>query len=302
MRTVSKLSAAIAVGLILIQTQFAAEQSNMPSENWPQFLGPGGLLDAGAQNVPLEFGPNKNLLWRVRLPKGNSSPILVGDSIILIRDGTDDPCILSLDCSTGEELENPKLFFNRFDQNQDGAIEREELPPSRARDVFKWLDRNDNLLWELDEISILLRPPGKGRNIMVAVKPGGVGLLNDTEFIDWEWSKNLPYVASPVLSQNRIFIVKSLGIISCLNTETGKPFFEGRRTGVKGEYFASPIKVGDKLLIISSLGSLFFIKDSESFEILAQNAIDEEIIATPAIVDDTIYLRSLDSLWAFGFQ
>ena len=137
---------------------------------------------------------------------------------------------------------------------------------------------------------------------MVAVKPGGVGLLNDTEFIDWEWSKNLPYVASPVLSQNRIFIVKSLGIISCLNTETGKPFFEGRRTGVKGEYFASPIKVGDKLLIISSLGSLFFIKDSESFEILAQNAIDEEIIATPAIVDDTIYLRSLDSLWAFGFQ
>ena len=103
----------------------------------------------------------------------------------------------------------------------------------------------------------------------------------------------------PLISENRIYLVKSLGIISCLNTETGKPFFTGKRTGVKGEYFSSPVKVGDKIVITSSLGSIFLIKDSEEFELLAHNKIDEEIVSTPAIVDDVIYLRSRDSLWAF---
>ncbi|MDA0348995.1 MAG: PQQ-binding-like beta-propeller repeat protein [Verrucomicrobia bacterium] len=469
--------------------------ANASSQNWPQFLGPGGLADAGAQNIPIEFGPDKNLLWRTTIFRGNSSPviwgkrlflsgyrdqervmvaldctngnllwekivmansqeqfthrlsgpaestpctdgkrvyfyfgnyglialdfdgalvwekklskprtgmgtgtspILVGELLILIRDGTDDPCVLALDTATGEErwkhprpgynashaspflwknrlrteliiagnkslvslnpttgqqmwkvedtngfpcttptgnsemlffaswsanssvgrdtleahfdddlvftdeeLENPKVFFRRFDQNQDGVIEIDEMPQSRARDVFTWLDRNDNLLWEPDEFSVLTRPTGKGRNIMVAVKPGGEGRLNDTDFIAWDWRKNLPYVASPLVSENRVYLVKSLGIISCLNTETGEPFFDGKRTGIKGEYFASPIKVGDKILFPSCQGSVFVIKDNEDFEILSENVIDEEIIASPAVVDDTIYLRSLNSLWAF---
>lgn len=485
---ISKTMVRLGAGLFLLPSLLWAG-------NWPQFLGPEGRADAGTQDIPIEFGPDKNLLWRIETPTGNASPIiwgdllflsgyrdqerlmraidrrdgslfwersvrahspeefthrlsgpaeatpctdgkrvyfyfgnyglvalhfdgslawekklskprtgmgtgtspiLIGDSLILIRDGTNDPCILSLDRETGgvrwkhprlgystshsspfvwrnrirteliiagtnslvsldpdtgrliwkvedtngfpcttptgdldmlffsswsanssggrdtleahfddaltftnEELENPKLFFRRFDRNEDGVLEQDELPPSRARDVFKWLDRNDNQLWEPDEFDILLKPPGKGRNIMIAVKAGGEGLLNGTDRIAWEWRKNLPYVASPLLSENRVYLVKSLGIISCLKRETGEPFFEGMRTGVKGEYFASPLKIGDKILILSSLGTLFLIKDSEEFEVLSENTIGEEIIATPAIVDDTLYVRSVESLWAF---
>ena len=94
-------------------------------------------------------------------------------------------------------------------------------------------------------------------------------------------------------------MVKSLGIITCLNTETGESHFEGMRTGVKGEYFASPVKIGSHILITSSLGILTLIKDSDTFEIAAQNDIGEEIVATPALVDKTLYLRSLERLWAF---
>jgi len=463
---------------------------------WPQFLGRSGLADAGDQDIPLAFGPGENEKWRIETPKGNSSPIIWGDtlflagyrgkdrlmkaydrsdgrliwersvtarspetfthrlagpaaaspctdgkrvyfyfgnyglialnfdgslawekplskprtgmgtgtspvifedSLFLIRDGTADPCILSLDSATGqtkwkhprlgystshsspfvwrnrlrteliiagsrslvslnpktgrlfwkvedtngfpcttptgnadrlffaswsanssggrdtleahfddalvfseEELRNPELFFSRFDKNDDGVLEREELPPSRAKDVFKWLDRNDNSLWEPNEFDILLRPPGKGRNIMVAIEPGGEGLLNGTGFIEWEYRKNLPYVATPLVSENRVYLVKSLGVISCLNSKTGQPFFERARTGIKGEYFASPLKIGDKILVISSLGTLFLIRDRESFEMVSQNAINEEIIATPAIVDHTLYLRSREHLWAFA--
>ena len=463
--------------------------------NWPQFLGPGGLADAENQNIPVEFGPDKNLAWRVDLPKGHGSPIiwgnnlfvagyrgenrlmlaidrrdgtilweqkvqshgkeefthrlsspaestpctdgervyfyfgnyglvaldldgsvawkkpmprpktgmgtgtspvLIGNTLILNRDGTNDPCILAIDTKTGaekwkhprigyssthsspfvwrngirteiiiagtrslvslnpesghliwkienmngfpcttptgnrdslyfaswsnagiggrdtveahfddelvftdEEIEDPELFFTRFDKSADGRISINELPQSRARDVFKWLDRDKNGYWETDEFSILTRPPGRGRNIMVAIKSGGEGLLNDTEFISWEWKKNLPYVASPLISKDRVYLVKSLGIITCLNNKTGEPLYSGERTGIKGEYFASPVLAGDNILLISSLGRVIVIKDNDQFQIQAKNKLDEEIVATPAIVDDTIYLRSIDSLWAF---
>jgi outer membrane protein assembly factor BamB len=495
MERTTRFLLAIGAGLLWLPASLLSEGASSDSESWPQFRGPDGLSVARDQEIPMNFGPNENVLWSTPIPKGNSSPIiwrdhlflsayrddrrimlaidrhdgsliwersvtahspeefthrlsgpaestpctdgkrvyfyfgnyglialnfdgslawekqlskprtgmgtgtspiLIGNSLILIRDGTDDPCILSLNSSTGEEiwkhprlgyttshsspfvwknklqtelviagtsslvslnpatgkllwktentngfpcttptgnadrlffaswsanssggrdtleahfdddikfseaeLADPDLFFRRFDQNRDGVIEQYELPPSRARDVFKWLDRNDNQLWETDEFDILLRPPGKGRNIMVAVRPGGAGVLNGTEYIAWEWQKHLPYTASPLLSGNRVYLVKSLGIITCLNTETGEPHFEGMRTGVKGEYFASPIKVGSHILITSSLGTLTLIRDSNTFEIAAQNDIGEEIVATPAVVDNTLYLRSLERLWAF---
>ena len=59
-----------------------------------------------------------SLAWEKQLRKPRTgmgtgtSPILIGNSLILIRDGTDDPCILSLDSSTGEEIwKRPRLGY-----------------------------------------------------------------------------------------------------------------------------------------------------------------------------------------------
>ncbi len=200
---------------------------------------------------------------------------------------------------TDEEMNNPELFFHRFDKDGDGALVKAEMPESRARDVFKWLDRNDNHIWEQDEFELLTRPAGRGRNIMLAIKPGGSDLLNGTDYVSWEWRKHLPYVASPLISENRIYLVKSMGLISCLNTETGTPYYAGMRTGIKGEYFSSPIKVGSHIVICSNYGTVFVIKDQDEFEIVSSNSLEEEIIATPAVADNTLFIRSLQTLWAF---
>lgn len=483
------LQKALALAIVCICTATSG------STHWPQFRGPIGSADAGPQTIPLNFGPNENLLWKVDTPEGHSSPciwgdhifisgyrdgellmqaydrsagtllwsrsvenrnkvdfihrsasyaqptpcsdgqrvffyfgtyglialdfqgktlwekrmslpggnfgtgaspIIVDESLILIRDNTDDPCVLSLDAATGEtnwkhprigyknsqsspylwsnnvrdeiiipgsrslvsldpesgqllwkvadtcalpcttpigneemlffaswtaghvggrdkleahfeddvgfteeEIANPAAFFQRFDSNTDGYIVREELPRSRARDVFKWIDRDRDDRWTQEEYTILLRPAGRGRNVMVAIKAGGDDELNDTPFLAWERLKHLPYVASPLLSDDRVYLVKSLGIITCLDTTTGIPHFEAERTGVKGEYYASPVQCGDKILITSSLGTVIVIRDSSSFKILAKNDIGEEIFASPAIVNNTLYIRSAQSLWAF---
>ena len=164
------------------------------------------------------------------------------------------------------------------------------------------MDRNRNDGIDVDELSILLRPAGRGRNIMVAVEAGGTGLLNETEFLAWEFSNRLPYVPTPLISENRVYFVKSLGLLTCLDASTGTPYYVGERVGVKGEYFASPIKAGNAILVASSLGSVIAIRDGEQFEILAQNDLGEEILATPAVVDDTLYLRTANTMWAFRKQ
>src|ERR1700732_2493809 len=50
---------------------------------WPQFRGPGGSGVADGQKPPVEFGPEKNVKWKVPVPSGISSPIVAGDNLVL---------------------------------------------------------------------------------------------------------------------------------------------------------------------------------------------------------------------------
>ncbi len=267
------------------------------------------LVVAGSRALVSLDPQTGQLLWKVEdtcgmpcsSPTGNSDQLFFGSWSPMHVDG-DEKVIAHFDDEmefTDDELNDPAALFARFDANGDGQISPEELPPSRARDVFKWMDRDRNEGIDVDELSILLRPAGTGRNIMVAVNAGGSGLLNDTEYLAWEYRKRLPYVPTPLVSDSRVYLVKSLGIVTCLDSQTGHAYYEGERTGVKGEYFASPIRAGNTIFVSSSLGSVIAIRDSERFEILAQNDIGEEIVATPAIADNTLYLRSARALWAF---
>lgn len=267
------------------------------------------LIVAGVRSLVSLKPNNGNLIWKVEDTNGFPCTSPVGNSEMLyfaswsaanansrekLEAHFDDELVI-----TDEEMNHPELFFGRFDQDGDGSLVREEMPESRAKDVFKWLDQNNNDIWEQNEFELLTRPAGRGRNIMFAIQPGGAGLLNGTDYIAWEWRKHLPYVASPLISDDRIYLVKSMGLITCLDSETGASFFSGQRTGVKGEYFSSPVKVGEHIVLCSNRGTIFIFKDSKEFEIISTNQIDEEIIATPAVVDNTLYIRSTDSLWAF---
>ena len=100
MRTSTRLAAATLVALV---TSLAiTAQSGRP--DWIRFRGPNGSGVSSAKNVPVEFGPAKNLAWRVELPIGYSSPILFGDRIFLtgVRDKT--LVTLALDRASGKIL------------------------------------------------------------------------------------------------------------------------------------------------------------------------------------------------------
>jgi hypothetical protein len=74
------------------------------SPGWSRFRGPNGSGVSDATNVPIEFGPAKNLLWRLALPQGHSSPIIFGDRIYLTGFRNDALVTLAVDRREGKVL------------------------------------------------------------------------------------------------------------------------------------------------------------------------------------------------------
>ena len=94
-------------------------------------------------------------------------------------------------------------------------------------------------------------------------------------------------------------MVKSGGILSCFHAATGDLLFQ-ERIGAAGAYFSSPVAVNNKIYLASRNGIVTVIEAGDQLNILAKNDLDEKIEATPAIIDNKIYIRTTSSLYAFG--
>src|SRR5262245_47110622 len=79
MTRIHRSAAVLAAAIVIAQAYGAAQAPRTP--DWTRFRGPNGSGVSTATGVPTEFGPAKNLLWRLDLPTGYSSPILFGDRI-----------------------------------------------------------------------------------------------------------------------------------------------------------------------------------------------------------------------------
>lgn len=205
---------------------------------------------------------------------------------------------------TPEQASSPEAFYERFDTNsRDRKLSVDELPPSRARDAFNFIDVDASGFLEFDEFAPAFKNDPSalraGRNVLVSVAAGGKGGITQSH-VRWETRKALPYVASPLLYENRLYYVKKGGYLSCVDPASGVPFYESEKLGVSGEYFASPIGIDSKVIVASQGGIITILSASPKFEILSTVDIGEAILSSPAMVDNHLYLRSQNHLWAFG--
>lgn len=91
-----------AAACAVIGLTFGLQAADPP--DWSRFRGPNGSGISAARNVPTEFGPKKNLVWRLELPPGHSSPILWGDRIYLTGYRGDTLLTLAVDRQAGRVL------------------------------------------------------------------------------------------------------------------------------------------------------------------------------------------------------
>jgi outer membrane protein assembly factor BamB len=138
----------------------------------------------------------------------------------------------------------------------------------------------------------------RGKNRLVAVKPGGSGDITESNVV-WESKKGLPYVPSPLLYRGRLLIVKDGGLASCYDAATGEAKYETQRLGMDGPCYASPVAANGSIYLVNLVGKAAVLAVGDKPEVVSRADFGERCAATPAIVDDTLYLRTATKLFAF---
>jgi outer membrane protein assembly factor BamB len=193
----------------------------------------------------------------------------------------------------------PQLAAN-MDKNKDGAITPEEAKGTQLESFFRAQDVNGDGRITAGDLEAMNSMMAKGENVLIAVRPGGKGELSE-EQVAWKQTRGLPYVPSPLYYRGQVYLVKDGGMVSCYDAKTGEPAYQQERLNALGNYYASPVAADDRIIVASLDGKVtVFAAGGNAPKILHQAEFKERISATPALVEQQLYLRTPTALYAFG--
>lgn len=207
------------------------------------------------------------------------------------------------------DTEDSEFKFPKFDDmlesgdaNKDGQISREESEKTFLKGFFDSNDTNKDGVLTREEWDATIKYMSAGKNSVFAVKPGGHGDITKTH-VAWKKTKGMPYVPSAILIDGQYFMVKDGGLCTAYDAKTGKELYVQKRAAANGRYYASPVAANGNIYVVSLDDGTFTVlkAGADKPEVVAENPkLDEKTSATPAIVDNTIYVRTANHLWAFA--
>lgn len=189
-----------------------------------------------------------------------------------------------------------ELFAN--DTNKNGTIEEEEFPEHPLKGRFRQVDRDKDGHITRQEYQSVALTHAAGRNVVLAIKPGGTGDITKSH-VRWEFTKQIPYCPSPLYYRGALYMVKDGGILTVLDSATGKSLKQARLQAT-GNYYASPVAGDGKVYLISQNGELTVLSSEAGWKELSTVKFEADGHATPAIVDGRIYVRVGEQLYCFG--
>lgn len=137
--------------------------------------------------------------------------------------------------------------------------------------------------------------PSAKKSVLKVVEPDGKGDITDTDRERWVY-KTTPDVPCPLIHDGLVYLVHDRGTFMCLDLKTGEEYFNKRIHSAR--YRSSPIYADGKIYITARDGVIIVAKPGKTFKVLAENEMDEQIAASPAVSGGRIYLRSFDTLFA----
>jgi outer membrane protein assembly factor BamB len=193
-------------------------------------------------------------------------------------------------------------MLKNLDKDDDGALSREEAEKEFGG-FFDNQDANKDGKVSRDEWDMVIKFMTEGKDAGFALESGAKGDVKDSAFA-WKLAKGLPYIASGIAYQNQYVMVRDGGIVHAVDLKTGKNVYQ-ERAAEAGRYYASPVAANGHLYVTSlDEGVITVLKaGSEKAEVVAKNPpLGERTSATPAIADNTLYVRTAATLYAFAEQ
>jgi outer membrane protein assembly factor BamB len=267
---------------------------------------------------------NGKVLWRNTLKyspvHGNGgSPILVGDALIMSCDGSKDPFVVALKKQTGEVLWKTPRQGNAkktFSFSTPLAIEvngKTQVVSPTSGGVMAYNPRDGKEIWRVnyaEGYSVVPRPVfGHGmvfvssafdRPVVYAIDPKGTGDITDSA-VKWTMTKGAPNTPSPLLVGDEIYFVSDNGIMTCADAKSGAVHWQERLDGKSSaNYSASPVFADGKIFVQNEEGVGTVVKPGKAFEALARNDLKERSLASYAVDDGALYIRTAQKLYRIG--
>ena len=176
------------------------------------------------------------------------------------------------------------------DKDGDGRLSQEEAPDPAMQKAWDSFDLDLNGFMGARDWHHY-RNKRASVNAMNAIRLGGKGDMTEGAF-RWRHYKTLPNVPSPLLYDGIVYLVKDGGIVTALDKKTGTVLKQARLMGALDRYFSAPVAAEGKIYMLSEAGKVSVLKSGPDWEVIQTNDMDAAAYATPAIVDNKIYLRT----------
>jgi outer membrane protein assembly factor BamB len=262
-----------------------------------------------------------NLIWekdfgvqmRIKMAFGEGmAPVLAGNRLILVFDHEGDSFIVALDKGTGKELWRAA----RSEKTNWAAPlvttvgNRTEIVVAGSNKTRSYDAESGKVIWECAGLGANTIPQpvrqddlvfvmtGYRNPNLMAIRLGREGDLTGTDAVVWSQTRGNSYTPSPVVYDNKLYVLTDNGTLSCYNARTGAPYYHQARLPKPYSFKSSPVGANGRLYLASEDGDVIVLKMGESFEVLATNAMrDQVFIATPAVAGGEIVLRSRTTLF-----
>lgn len=244
-----------------------------------------------------------------------SSPTLAGDKIIVPWDHEGQSYICALSKVTGETIwktdrDEPSCWATPLvvDHNGKQQIVMNGQNCARSYDL-----ETGKELWRcggqtdrpaasaVSENGLVFVGSGFRGSYLGAFQLDGSGDIEGSGSVAWELNRDTPDIASPLLSAGRLYFYKGKsGLLTCVDASTGKPYYSAERIPGLSTIYASPIAANGHVYLTGRSGTTVVIKDSPKLQIVATNSVGETVDATPAPVDNQLFIRGENHLFCIA--
>lgn len=294
---------------------FASNTGITDGEHLYAFFGSQGLYCLDFEGNPKWEKDLGDMTTRNSFGEG-SSLALQGATLVVNWDHEGDSFIVALDKRSGRELwrqerKEPTSWSTPLIVQFDG---KHQVIVSASGKTRSYDLQTGELIWRCSGLGTNVVPTPLFRDGVVYVASGhrspamqairldkAKGDITGSDAVLWSIDQNTPYVSSPLLYGDRLFMTKNRNaILSCYNPSTGAIVYGPERLEGIGSIFSPLVGVDNRIYISDLDGSTLVVRNSSKFEVLATNVLDEGTAASLIVAGDVIYIRAMRHIYCIA--
>ncbi len=250
-----------------------------------------------------------------------SSPIIYKNLVIVQGDGHKQSFIAAYNLVDGKQVwrvergeitswSTPTIYEDkkRTELISNGGRYIRGYDPLTGRELWRFSDDNTEVKMQAPLVAhglIFITGGYPAGRPMYAFKPGAQGDVSlkpgqeKNEFVAWRTEKGSPYTPTPIIYGDYLYVCADNGVFSAYNAKTGELIYQQR---IPSSFSASPVAADGKIYLPSEDGDVFVVAAGPKYELLATNPMGTALMATPAISDGLIIIRSQQYVYGIGLE